>query len=91
MTVPATAEYQLEIYFTRAPDYGQVQVAIDGKPVGSVFDGFYHEVAPAGQLAVGNVDLRQGTHRLRFTSVGKNERSTGWHMGVDCLELVPVR
>jgi serine/threonine protein kinase/WD40 repeat protein len=91
VTVPATAEYQLEIYFTRAPDYGQVQVAIDGKPVGSVFDGFYHEVAPAGQLAVGNVDLRQGTHRLRFTSVGKNERSTGWHMGVDCLELVPVR
>jgi serine/threonine protein kinase/WD40 repeat protein len=91
VSVPATAEYRLEVYFTQAPDYGKVQVSLDGKPVGQPFDGFHPQVVPSGKVVVGMADLQQGAHRLRFTVVGRSPQATAWHMGVDCLELTPVK
>jgi hypothetical protein len=91
VTVPATAEYRLDVYFTRASDYGTVRVFVDGKPVGGTFAGFYPVVGPAGKVALGRVDLRRGAHRLRFTVVGRSGKATGYNMGIDCLELTPLK
>jgi serine/threonine protein kinase/WD40 repeat protein len=82
--------YRLDICFTKAPDYGMVEVALDGKKLGGIFDGFAEEVAPSGRIPFGEVELRQGHHRLRFTIIDKNPRSRNYFMGIDCLDLSPI-
>jgi hypothetical protein len=91
VSTPATAVYELDVCFTRAPDFGIVRVSLDGKNVHRVFDGYDHEVVPAGKLSLGKVDLRLGPHRLRFTVIGQNKDARGYHMGIDYLELRPVK
>jgi hypothetical protein len=86
---PRTAGYRLGITFTKAPDLGVVEVAVDGRRVGQPFDGFAERVVRAGKTDFGPVALQEGRHRLRFTAVGKNPRATAHHFAVDCLELLP--
>jgi hypothetical protein len=39
---------------------------------------------------LGNVNLTEGAHELRFTVVDKNRDSSNYFLGIDCLELEPV-
>jgi WD40 repeat protein/serine/threonine protein kinase len=88
--VAQTGKYHLDIYFTKAPDYGILEVAVDGKPVGNRFDGFYGRVVPSGRIDFGHVQLSQGKHQIRFKVVDKNTASNNYHLGIDCLELKPA-
>jgi dipeptidyl aminopeptidase/acylaminoacyl peptidase len=91
VTCPAAGRYQFAVGLTRAGDYGVLQVSLDGKDVGGPFDGFNGAVVPSGKLELATVELTRGAHRVRFTAVGKNARSTNYYMGIDCLELRPVK
>jgi hypothetical protein len=88
---PQAGRYQLAVDLTRAADYGVVRVSLDGKAVGEPFDGFHGDVAPLGKIELGAVGLTGGAHRVRFTAVGKNGRSKNYYMGIDYLELRPVK
>jgi serine/threonine protein kinase/WD40 repeat protein len=88
--VPITAHYRLDIFFTKAYDYGIVEIALDGKPIGERFDGFNKAVVPSGKVSFGNVYLTEGVHELRFKAVDKNGDSANYFLGIDCLELNPV-
>ncbi len=88
--VPITAHYRLDIFFTKAPDYGIVEIALDGKLIGERFDGLNKAVVPAGKVNFGNVHLTEGIHELRFTVVDKNRDSDNYYLGIDYLELNPV-
>jgi WD40 repeat protein/serine/threonine protein kinase len=80
----------LEVWFTRASDYGIVEVSLDGQRVGQLFDGFSSTVVPSGPIEFGVVDVSAGTHRLRFRAIDKNPQSSSYLMGIDCLRLTPV-
>jgi WD40 repeat protein/tRNA A-37 threonylcarbamoyl transferase component Bud32 len=88
--VSRTGRYALGIYFTRGPDFGLVEVSVDGKKRDRRFDGFHEKVVRSGKIDFGTLRLSKGRHRLRFRAVGKNPRATGFHLAVDCLELLPV-
>jgi hypothetical protein len=88
--VPETGRYTLEVRLTRAPDYGRVEVALDGRKMGGVFDGYDEQVAPAEPLRLGTVELPKGSHRLRFTAVDKDPRSSDYFMGIDWVKLGPA-
>jgi WD40 repeat protein len=88
---PVAGRYQLAVGFTRADDYGIVQVSLNGQKVGEPFDGFHSAVAPSGKIELGVVELTRGAHRVRFTAVGKNARSKNYYMGIDYVELRPVK
>jgi serine/threonine protein kinase/Flp pilus assembly protein TadD len=88
---PRAGSYQLDIYFTRAPDFGMVEVRLDGQKIGGALDGYAVQVEPSGRVEFGRVELGNGPHRLRFTAMGKQPRSTGYNMGIDVLELRPSR
>jgi hypothetical protein len=79
---------RLQVLTTAAPDFGIVQVALDGKPVGQDFDLYSGRVCPAGALELGTHALAAGEHRLRFTSTGKSAASTGHSFGLDAVELL---
>lgn len=89
MDVTQAGRYGLALYFTRAPDYANLEVSLDGKRIGEQFNGYDPGVVPSGQLEFGTVDLREGGHILRFRAVGKDLKSTGYFMGIDSVELRP--
>jgi len=91
LSVPKDGRYELDVYYTKAVDYGIVQLHLDGKAIGQPFDGFNNGVIPSGKVAYGTVELEAGKHKVKFQVVGKNKASTGYFMGIDCLTLRPAK
>lgn len=87
LPVANQGDYWLNLYATRAPDFGVVQAFVDDKPVGETFDAYAPVVVPSGHLSLGLVSLSAGERRLRFDVTGKNEASSGYAFGMDCVEL----
>jgi hypothetical protein len=90
VAIPRPGRYALTVHFTKARDYGVVEVRVDGSPVGEPFDGYHPGVLPTGGVPVGTAALGPGTHRVRFTAVDKNAESRNYFMGIDCLKLEPA-
>ncbi len=89
--VPEDGKYQLAVYLTTARDYALCQVLVDGKKVGEPVDCYAPGVQWKGKTDLGVVELKAGRHEVRFQSVGKNEQSVGYMIGVDCYTLQPVQ
>src|SRR5262249_24449414 len=87
---PQDGAYTLAVSLTRAPHYGRVEGTLDGQRVGPALDRFAGERPPPTRGPLGRVELREGSHRLRFTAVGKHAHATGYAIGIDCLDLRPV-
>ncbi len=88
--VPAASQYAVEIYMTRAPDYGRVSFEIDGKPGAYVFDGMNVQVLATGPQQLGKFPLQAGQRRVSLMIVGKYKDSTGYYVGIDKLRLYPA-
>jgi len=89
LNVPKAGRYDLAVYYTKAIDYGIVQLSLDGKTLGEPFDGFNQGVIPSGKVSYGTVELTEGKHPLKFEVIGKNPAATGFYAGIDCLTLAP--
>jgi len=87
LPIPEAREYDLAAQFSRGPEYGRVQVSVDGRPLGAVFDGWAAAPAPSGRVPLGRVRLERGDHEIRFEVVGKNDAAAGYHVGLDALVL----
>ncbi|HEY3418089.1 MAG TPA: DUF2961 domain-containing protein [Armatimonadota bacterium] len=90
LPVAATGRYQLDIYFTKAIDYGIVDVSLDGKTIGQPFDAYNPGVIPSGKVRYGEVELTAGAHQITFSAHAKNPGATNYLMGIDALTLTPV-
>jgi hypothetical protein len=93
LPVAADGAYKLQVYLTRARDYGVVQFHLDGKPVGKPFDGFEPEkVLHSDAIDLGTVELKKGTATLRVEVVDTNAKSVGlrYMWGLDCVVLKPA-
>jgi WD40 repeat protein len=88
--LPRPGRYRLDVWLSKARDYGVVEVALDRRKVGAPFDGYDELFLPPSKVECGVFDLGAGSHRLRFTAVDKNEKSRDYFMGIDCLRLTPV-
>jgi hypothetical protein len=94
LPVAAEGAYRVQVYLTKARDYGVVQFHLDGKPVGKPFDGFEPEkVLHSGAIDLGMVELKKGTATLRIEVVATNEKSVGtrYMWGLDCVMLKPAQ
>jgi hypothetical protein len=89
LPVKKAGKYRLDIYLTSAPDFGRIQVSLDGTPVGEPIDLYTPLVMPTGAIQIGTFDLSQQTHRLTFNVVGTNIKSINYGFGLDCFSLVP--
>jgi hypothetical protein len=89
--VETAGRYRLAVYFTKSVNLGQVAVSLDGQVLGAPFDAYEAEVWPPQRVEFGEVELAPGKHRLRFTAVGRNPRAIGYDMGIDCLQLQPIK
>lgn len=91
--VPKAGTYELTIAMTKAVDYGQFRLSVNGTPVGDVVDLFNNGVIHTGKLSLGKVGLKQGQNVLGVEVVGTNPASTGdrYMFGLDFIKLVPAQ
>lgn len=81
LLAPEEGSYELVGFFTRAADYGIFRTLVNGKPVGSLVDGYSERVEPTGSLSFGTVVLKKGTNELTIEIIGKDARSAGYSDG----------
>jgi hypothetical protein len=81
---------RLELYATRAPDFGILEVFVDNEPLGAPFDGWAPTVLASGAVPLGALRLAAGSHELSFLVRRKNHASSAFHFGIDALLLVPL-
>ena len=88
---PRPGTYDLVAYFTQAADYGQFTFALNGKPIGGVYDAYHAGVAASGPVTLGRISLSGGPSRLVVTIHGQNDAAMGTLFGLDALVLKPVK
>lgn len=91
LNVPEQGNYHLELFATCAPDFGKLRLSLDGKPIGSLVDLYGGRIYPSGAINLGTHQLTAGKHHLHVAIAGKNEHSKAFHVGLDALQLHPVR
>ena len=95
LRAPTAGTYELTGYFTKAPDYGDVRVRLNGVALGPIVRGYAPAVEATGPLALGRVTLRAGDNPIVVEIVGKDARSAGYSggylVGIDGFVLRPVR
>lgn len=91
MPVPKAGEYDVVGYFCKAPDYATAQVKIGNQPDPLTIDFYAPQVAASGPMPLGRVKLETGANVVTVTTMGKNEKSTNYLVGIDALQLKPVK
>jgi hypothetical protein len=81
--VALAGTYAVEIYLARAPDYGQLKIAVDGKTANITFDGYSPRVTSPAPTQVGKFSMQPGEHTLRIEVAGANRMSKGHYVGFD--------
>ena len=84
--VAKVGSYELDLAYSKAGDYGNFRVILDGKALGE-FEGHHADGVVTAEGSLGSVRLQAGKHTLRFESKGKGAASTGLFIGVDYLEM----
>ena len=84
-------KYRLGMQLTKAPDYGIVQLYLDGQKLGGSIDLYDESVIPTGLLAMDEHDLTAGDHKLTVEIVGANDKAIKNYMfGLDYVKLDPL-
>ena len=79
------AKYDIDLYFTRGPNYGKVKV-YQGERFLTEFDGSNKDVFPGGMIKLESLLVENSKIDLRFVSSGK-----GKDIGLDVFILHPNR
>ncbi len=87
LPVEKTGRYQLSIYLTMGPDFGQIQPQLDGELLGSPIDLYAPRVISSGRVILATQTFQAGRHAIGIDITGKSEASTGTAVGIDCFEL----
>lgn len=86
--VGANGTYRLGLQLTKAPDYGIVQLYLDGQKIGDPIDLYHAAVIPTGLLSLGEFQLTEGEHKLSVEIRGANDSAIKNYMfGLDYLKL----
>jgi hypothetical protein len=84
--------YAITAAFTKAGDYGTVQLSLDNTPLGDPIDLYapFPNVLHTGPILLGNATLDEGHQTLSITLTGKNPKSTNYLVGMDWIKLAPT-
>ena len=93
LPVDADGKYEIKAKFTLAPDYAIAKLDIDGRPLfkGEKIDFYAQEIRPTKLMALGTFALNKGKRKLTITVFNKNPKSSGYHFGLDEIQLVPAK
>ncbi len=84
--------YALEIFFTKAADYGIIAVFVNETRLGDFDLWSARDILPTGALDLGNVELFGRKNVLRLEVVGKNPNAAPpfYQFGIDGIRISPA-
>ena len=92
LPLPQAGTYELLGRFTRASNYGNVRVRVNGRPVSPIVSGYSAVVEPTGLISFGRLPLRTA-NKITIEIVGKDAASAGWSdgylVGIDAFFIRP--
>ena len=92
LPVQKAGNYELGVQFTKAPDYGIVQVYLDGQKLGGPLDTFRPAVRLNDMVRLGPRDLTAGDHKLTIEITGANAKAIkSYLVGLDYVKLIPAK
>lgn len=87
----AAGKYSVLLFAPRGPDYGLVQVALDGLPLGGPIDCRSAVHGFPSQFTLGEIALATGMHKIGLKVVGRAGQPGGYSFGVVGVVLRPIR
>jgi hypothetical protein len=91
LPVAKSGKYNVGMQLTKAPDYGIVQLYLDGQKLGEPIDLYNPSVVATGLKGFGQRELSAGDHKLMIEILGANEKAVKRYMaGLDYVKLEPV-
>jgi hypothetical protein len=91
ITIPASEDrYDLLLYFTRGPSYGNTEILHDGEVVGRII-GYDKMIMPGGKVVLRNLKTEGNALPLKFVVTGKEAKSSGYSIGLDACVMEPIR
>ncbi len=92
LPVQKAGTYAISAAFTKAGDYGTVQLSLSGKPLGDPIDLYapFPSVLHTGAILLGTATSGAGPQTLSITVTGKNPKSTNYLVGLDWIKLTPA-
>ncbi|WP_028064048.1 hypothetical protein [Solirubrobacter soli] len=79
--------YGVSASLVKGPNFGIVQLFVDGRQIGGTYDLYAPAITVAQPMLLGPLALSEGKHVLTMKVVGKNEASTDFLGGIDLLVL----
>ncbi len=89
INVEKAGSYELVGYFTRAKDYGDIRLKINGRALDPIVRGYNAKVSRSEAISFGRVDLKAGINPIEMEIVGHDALSEGYYIGVDGFLLKP--
>jgi hypothetical protein len=83
--------YDLTGYFTKAKDYGKIQLLSGDTSIGPEINLYGPDVVPTGAIALGKVTLKAGDNPISVKITGKDDRSSNYLVGIDCFVMKAVQ
>ncbi len=90
LNAPAAKKYSINLFSTKAPDFGRFDFSVNGEKVIENFDAYSQLVQPTERVKLGTVSLNEGMNTLRVELIGKSSASSGYKFGLDFLEVLPI-
>ena len=90
LTFPAKEDGKYKVFanFTKAVDYGIMQLSINDQKAGKPMDFYNDGVVATGRKELGTFDLKTGDNQLKVEITGKNDKAVPQYMfGLDYLLL----
>ncbi len=92
LRVAEAGTYDLKADFTKARDYGIVQLYLNDKKLGEPIDLYNDSIVKTGELLLGRMQIDKGRHKLTAEIVGANEKAQKAYLfGLDYVKLDPVK
>lgn len=95
LPVTASGDYTVNLYLTRARDYGIVRATLNGAPAGADIDLWAADgvIRPKGPVTLGTYHLEAPMARLRLQVVGRNTKNEPPHyqFGIDGVRMAPAK
>lgn len=93
LPVVRAGTFELLGWFTRAQDYGNVRLSVNGRALQPLVEGYAPRVGTTGPVSFGRVPLRAGNNQVVVEIVGKDARSAGYSdgylVGIDGFVVKP--
>ena len=79
--------YEISAILTRGPEYGQVELSVNGTVLGPLYDCYNPERIAGTLVTFGTTSLNAANNHIVFSVIGKSPESTGYKIGIDSYQI----